>query len=60
MPMTKPTSDRSNRAKTRMKKHVVPRATAEQITRTVGVTKEERRRVQRLLRDLGCLPAPAR
>ena len=38
-------------------KHIVPRATAEQITRAVGVTKKERLRVRRVLRGLGYLPS---
>ena len=53
MPMSERTSSRSKSTA----KHIVPRATAEQITQAVGVTKEERRRVRKLLRDLGYLPA---
>jgi hypothetical protein len=36
-----------------MAKHFVPPATAEQIGRTLGVTREDREVVEKILRDLG-------
>jgi hypothetical protein len=38
-------------------KHVAPRATAEEISRAVGVTETDRRVVRQVLRELGYLPA---
>ena len=40
------------------KKHVVPPATAEEIRRAVGVTKEDARLVRKVMTELGYLPKP--
>ena len=36
-----------------MAKHIVPPATAEEMARTLGVTREDREIVERILRELG-------
>lgn len=36
-----------------MKKHIVPPATAEQMLRTIGATREDMEIVERVLRELG-------
>jgi hypothetical protein len=41
------------------KKHVVPPATAEEIRRAVGVTKEDARLVKKVMTELGYLPKPS-
>lgn len=41
------------------KRHVVPPATAEEIRRAVGVTKEDARLVKKVMTELGYLPKPS-
>lgn len=41
------------------KRHVVPPATAEEIRRAVGVTKEDARLVRKVMTELGYLPKPS-
>lgn len=40
-------------------KHVAPRATAEEISKAVGVTEADRRIVRKVLLEMGYLPEPA-
>jgi hypothetical protein len=42
------------------RKHVVPPASEEEISRAVGVTKKDARIVERILRNLGYVPEPTR
>lgn len=40
-------------------KHIAPRATAEEITKAVGVTEADRRIVRKVLMEMGYLPEPS-